>query len=1048
MMLVYRVRRSPVAAALIAAGLLLPALAFSQKPPGSVSAAPSASAPSASAATSTAAGVSSGASLSLPPQQKARQIWDLIAGGLEPSVEPGSLFDVTLGDDAAIRVAAARSRALLREMDAQGGEAAPGKTASVPGTASTAVASTSERLGLAPEQLAAHLELERARLAFYGRPAEEREILLVAHRERQQKAAAQASKESEQERRIREAEEARQRALAAAAHARSEAERLVSEELARLLGLENELASRRQDFAEQERAIQQRRDALLGWQRRAREAREQGAVGADPMYEELRGALRRTQGQIREVLDELSSGKSRVPGVGGNPLRNLRVEVDTAKAREQRLRVEALATSLREQEQRLREDQAAALLEELNTLNQERLGLLPVLSPGLRSAVTGFSEQGWEQARAEASHLALIARYHQHAAAGWLVRLQSQERSLGEATGSALLVLVPWMMLLLAYSWWRRSGSKILEEIEARILEDNRARKTQGGVGVQGVRLLRAAQTPLELLLLFWAMMGLLPKETKDLLEVQLLSVSVGWILASALVVNVTNALFSALGTQVRGEQAGDLRLRSLRLVRRVVVAFALVLVLSSRLVGEGTIYRWVLLAFWAAVFPLFLVLLRWWREELFARIEHERKKGAVYRWILANQRGWASFPAALLAVSYVLVTIALRLARLWLNGFHLARRAHAYLFRRELDKLERERSIARLAPLAGEALASLGPEARSERWIEGSWDASLERISRRLQERRGGVVALVGARGMGKTEALRRLLEASPEALLVPCEGLDLAGMQATLAVRLGLPSDAHLQVVGAALDREEEPRHLLLDDAQAFIRTVMGGLRGLDQLVGTARGYSKRAVWVLAVDEIVWTFLSRARSICPLFDEVIFLDPWREEQIAALLTERSAQAGLSPSFEGLLEQLPPGADEQDRQDALQERKDGYFRLVWDHAGGNPGVALQVWRSSLAQDEAGTPVVRVLQVPDVTELERLPDAVLFVLRAILQLAPAYPAQIDEATRLDGDALHDALRYGLARGYLAEDGGRFRVTWAWYQPIMQLLQRHQLLVKR
>jgi hypothetical protein len=309
-------------------------------------------------------------------------------------------------------------------------------------------------------------------------------------------------------------------------------------------------------------------------------------------------------------------------------------------------------------------------------------------------------------------------------------------------------------------------------------------------------------------------------------------------------------------------------------------------------------------------------------------------------------------------------------------------------------------------------------------------------------------VVALVGARGMGKTEALRRLQEASPEALLVPCEGLDLPGMQADLAGRLGLPVDAHLQAIGAALDREEEPRHLLLDDAQAFIQTVMGGLRGFDRLVGTARGHSRRAVWVLAVDEIVWTFLSRARSIYPLFDEVIFLDPWREEQIAALLTERSAQAGLSPSFEGLLEQLPPGSDEQDRQDALQERKDGYFRLVWDHAGGNPGVALQVWRCSLAQDEAGTPVVRVLQVPDVAELERLPDAVLFVLRAILQLAPAYPAQIDEATRLGGNGLHDALRYGLARGYLAEDGGRFRVTWAWYQPIMQLLQRRQLLVRR
>jgi hypothetical protein len=106
------------------------------------------------------------------------------------------------------------------------------------------------------------------------------------------------------------------------------------------------------------------------------------------------------------------------------------------------------------------------------------------------------------------------------------------------------------------------------------------------------------------------------------------------------------------------------------------------------------------------------------------------------------------------------------------------------------------------------------------------------------------------------------------------------------------------------------------------------------------------------------------------------------------------------------------------------------------------------VWRCSLAQDEAGAPLVRLLQAPEVEDLERLPDGVLFVLRAILQLAPASPLQIEAATRLEGRTLHDALRYGLARGYLVEEQGRFRVTWAWYQPIVQLLQRRQLLVKR
>jgi hypothetical protein len=1034
-------RRSIAAAAVVGLGLLAPSLVFSQKAPASSSAPGAPSAPLVSSS-----GSASAAPAPLPEQEKARHIWGLIAEALDPSVEPASLFGVSLEDEGAIQLAAARTRAFLREID-QAAEPEPRASASA--AASAAPASSFPAVGVDAGRFAALLELERAQLAFYGRPREEREMLLVAHRERQRKADLRASKESEQDRRVREVEEGRQRALAAAAAARSEAERLVSEELARLLGLEKALVSQRQRFTEEEGGIRARRDALLGWQRRAREAQEKGAEAADPMYEELRQALQRTQTQMRDALGALSSESSRVPALGGNPLKNLKVDVATEKAQAKRREVEGLAASLREQEQRLQNERAAALLEELDTLNAERLRLLASLSPERRAAVTGFSAQGWEQARSEARHLALIGRYHQHVTAEWLSRLRNQEDSLEENAGHALLVGIPWLLLLGVYTWWRRSSSKTILALRERLKHEERFPRASSKLLLLGLRLGLAVHRPVELSLLFAGMVWLLPQSARELLEVQLLSVSVGWILASAFVVNATNALFAARKGKTRQQQeADDLRMRSLLMVRRVVVAFALVLVLSSRLVGEGTIYRWVLVAFWAAVFPLFLLLVRWWRGELFARVEHERKKSAVHRWILANQRGWASFPAALLAAGYVIVTVGLRLARLWLNGFNLARRAHAYLFRRELDKLERERSAARLRPLPDPILDALGPDRPSEQWIPGGFGEHLEQLDLRRRERRGGVIALVGARGMGKTRALAQLRQAHPDALAFSCEGLDLAGLRARMASALGVKEDSPLQALGAALDQDDEARPVLLDDVQGLIRTVMGGLQGFDRLVNLARGHSKHALWVLAIDEVVWSFLSRARSIYPLFDEVIFLEPWREEQIAELLASRSEQAGIEPSFDGLLEQLPPGSDEQDRADALQERKGGYFRLVWDHAGGNPGVALQVWRCSLAQDEAGAPLVRLLQAPEVEDLERLPDGVLFVLRAILQLAPASPLQIEAATRLEGRTLHDALRYGLARGYLVEEQGRFRVTWAWYQPIVQLLQRRQLLVKR
>ena len=89
---------------------------------------------------------------------------------------------------------------------------------------------------------------------------------------------------------------------------------------------------------------------------------------------------------------------------------------------------------------------------------------------------------------------------------------------------------------------------------------------------------------------------------------------------------------------------------------------------------------------------------------------------------------------------------------------------------------------------------------------------------------------------------------------------------------------------------------------------------------------------------------------------------------------------------------------------------------------------------------------VRPLQVPDPAELEGLPDSTLFVLRAVLQLGPAAEADVAEVTRLELGAVHGAVCFGEARGYLAVDQGRVLVTWRWLSALVRHLQRRHLLV--
>jgi hypothetical protein len=88
---------------------------------------------------------------------------------------------------------------------------------------------------------------------------------------------------------------------------------------------------------------------------------------------------------------------------------------------------------------------------------------------------------------------------------------------------------------------------------------------------------------------------------------------------------------------------------------------------------------------------------------------------------------------------------------------------------------------------------------------------------------------------------------------------------------------------------------------------------------------------------------------------------------------------------------------------------------------------------------------VKVFRPPDTRDLERLPDSSVFVLRAVVQLEPALPADIARATQLGPMTVQDALRYGLARGYFVQRGDRYEVTWDWFRPITRFLRRRHLL---
>jgi hypothetical protein len=975
-------------------------------------------------------------------RQTARELRELSSDRLASSVTPQSLFDVPLDDDAAVGLEELRLRALLRDADSDGGAR---RDAGVKRAARDAGLVDTSPAEVPPALWQARLDVDRARLAFYTLSSARRHDLLALHSQRSKVAGAP----SEAEQREKAAQARRDEALKAAHDARSETERVVREEYARLLDVESAQAAYEKKLGAEREAIGARREATLVWQRRAREARGASSPPdrVDATYDDLRKALRSARDGLDVALGEVNGDASGVPDAGADSLADLQGSVDTTAAREERKRVNDSKAHLVTEQQALREQRASQLLDEIDTLNGERLALLSFLSSAKRSAITGFTAEGVDQAASEVRQLTLIARYHRYAAVAWLSSLRHGNESIGLSAGGVLLVVLEWLAAIGAFFWARPRIRRALQSLRARAQESDRLeRLTTPSLATRVSAFAIQVHRPIVWLALALMLSWLLPANAKGLLEVQLVTVVVEWILGGALIVVVVNALAAAGSGVPTEDDTPALRLRSLRLVGRVVVAFGLVLVLTSRLVGPGTIYQWVSSTCWFTSIPVLLVLVRWWRDVVFRRAERARRKSSFELWVLANRSGWKSFLAATAGGVYLFVTGAVRAVRGWVGRFNVTRRVLAYLFRRELGKLEAERADLGTSRLPDLAFEALGPEAVGDEWIATAVDEELDKLRERLRERRGGVIALVAPRGMGKTVLLRSLHREFPDTALLQAPKSGPTALRAALADKLKMPSEASLEEGTAALAASPIGRALFLDDAHRFVQPMMGGLATFDALLAAASANATKTTWVFAIDEVLWLFLQRARGARPLFDEVIRLYPWREEQIIDLLRERTAQAGVRPTFERLLEKLPPTADDVDKQEALDRRAASYYRLLWDYAAGNPGVALHMWRRSIGADEQGGTHVRFFQAPETADFEVLPDPALFVLRAVLQLAPASPDEIRRATRLGVAEVTEALRYAKARSYVEEEDGRYTVSWTWLRALTLFLQRRHLLV--
>lgn len=1025
-------------------------------------------------------------------QARTEAVQQLVEGTLPSTTEPAELFDIDLSDESAVAVERLRLAALVQWSNgmAEGGPDASPKAASsssatpvATGTVPSASPSASTAAGASPDvelralyralmterpaEWNARRALDLAQLAFLSLSARERTRRLEQHAElrRSEEASKRKADEAAQAAESAKAEQAR--LLEEAKRAKTEGARLVAEEHARLLGVFRQLSEREEALANADTEAIARTEEVLTWRRRVNDALSASADGrSDALYGELRMHLRAVRNELEAALPGLTVNPDdiEVPSPGPDPLADLPEGVDADEARQARVAVVEKMKTVRRAEAAQRIARARQLMAEMESLNQMRLELLPTLTSAKYDEIAGFGPGGLDQAGAETRQVLLTLRYHLRAARAWLTDLGSTRSERRQSAWAGSVWLIKATLMLLGLLWWRRRADETLanmrdgerERRAAMVASDKMAERLMSERLERGVSFLMHIRRPLEILLFVGLLWWLLSPSARDSLEVQFLTTVVAWVSGGRLVVKVIDALSRPEVTGAAVAEPGtttSLRLRSLELAGRTVVVFGLILALSKLLVGGGTIYAWVWSTCWFASVPIFLVIVRWWQPVIFERLSARKRRQSNFdKLLLAQRRRWTSYPAAIAGAVTLFGAGTVRWLRARLTTLTLARRLLAYLFQRDMTR--RAAAVGRDAQgedLSPELSAKLGPEVASRTLVQSVADRQLTVVTSRIELPGGGIFAVVGERGSGKSSLMTRVAQSGDTIVRIVCSpGMGVEGVRTRLVAQLGLPAETALADAVTKLDDEPVDSAILVDDAHLLLTPQLGGLVEFDAILELARRHTRNCTWVFAFDEIVWRFLERARGARPLFDDVIKLEPWSEEEITRLIDARLEDTGLKPDFDLLLEDGTAAheADGLDIEEARAAARTNFMRLLWDYASGNPGVAMHFWRRSLGQREEGKALVRLFDAPSPDEIDKLPDAGIFVLRAVAQLGRAKTDTVVGVTSLAETEVEDALRFATAKGYLERgDDEHYELTWDWFPAVTRLLRRRQLIFK-
>ncbi|ELV8760425.1 AAA family ATPase [Vibrio fluvialis] len=677
----------------------------------------------------------------------------------------------------------------------------------------------------------------------------------------------------------------------------------------------------------------------------------------------------------------------------------------------------------------------------LASLSRSKQHLLSLTDGFTRDQYTGFGPDGVKQFQVEWKQMQLNLEYLM------LFQIRSFESMLGDLLISPVPFIWSICKVLLIYFLligWLRNSKHLIDLFWQSYLKDKQSPSLLARV----IWYISSANKAIAWLIAITLSLQVL-SAIKSLQHLVYLEIFIWWIWGGAIAVSLVLE-FTYRSSHTSNKALIALRLRTIRRIVWTVIITGVVLQLSMRTLGKGTIYTWILTTMYLWFLLMIISVLSLWRERIFAVVEKTPDKPLWVMWAMGKKNTLPlRIPATLVAMVWLTINGIERRLIAALSNYTFFSQALAYLFRIEAAK--QTTNIA-----ADQNYVRVRGDETFEYILPGSFDSVLvdyaseemKQLSRYLLTDSPAICVVTGERGVGTTTLLYKILNKvkNAEPLYLSCPYSGYNELLSLLALSLGLDEDATEVQILAYLRKSEQTYLIAVDNAQRLVKPMVGGLSSLMRLTNLLRRSKKNHRVVMALEKSSWRFVDRARGERLLFDWVTVLPRWSEKQLAELLDSRINPDVEHPvSFDGLVVPKQWGQEESSDE---ERAKQGFYRILWHYSDGNPTVALRFFRRSLNRNkETQQVVVRLFHTPESQELEKMPKPMLAVLRSIVQLEIASPEELSECTQLTVPEVIGIMRYFESRGYIEWAEDKTRVSDHWYRTITNVLDRQHLLVK-